>query len=418
MTGETPRPTFDFARFLNVRAAQLPSFAPDGRSVTFVTDITGIQQLWQVPVNGGWPEQLTFAADRVMLSLTAHHTRDIVFGMDRGGDEQQQIFRLRDGVVTEIDLDPAVMHALGALSPDDQQVAFASNRRHPAYYDVYVADLDGRNVRRVYEQDGSNFVSDWSADGRQLLLSRRNGSLDLDLILLDLQSGEATHLTPHIAPVLYEQGQFSPDGRIIYCTTDAGSEFSRAARMQLSDRQIEYLSDDDVDVDWLKLSPDGNLLAIVRNHDGYGRLSILNLAQRTEISAPDLPDGVAMEPAWSGDARRLAFAFTSPSQGANIWIWDLETASCRQITHVAQGGMPRDTFVVPELIHYPTFDGREIPAFLYMPPVDRPPVVVSVHGGPEAQAQPIFNPVTQFFVHHGYAECTRQYGLWAHLHAP
>ena len=29
--------------------------------------------------------------------------------------------------------------------------------------------------------------------------------------------------------------------------------------------------------------------------------------------------------------------------------------------------------------------------------------MVSVHGGPDAQAQPIFNPVTQFFVNHGYA---------------
>lgn len=403
MTGEMQRPTFSFARFLHTRAAQLPRFSPDGRHVAFISDITGIQQLWQVPVEGGWPEQLTFTDDRVMLGVYAHNAGDIVFGMDRGGDEQQQIFRVRDGVVTGIDVDPAVMHALGAISPDDRQVAFASNRRNSAYFDVYVAGLDGSNVRCIHEQDGSNFVGDWSPDGHRLLIMRRNGSLDIDMILLDPRSGDATHLTPHTAPVMYEHGQFSPDGQTIFFTTDAGSEFSRVARMRLADHQIEYLSDDDADINWLKLSPDGKILAMIRNHDGYGKLSILHLESRVETPVPDLPDGVAMEPAWSGDSQLIAFAFTSPTRNANIWIWDPKTTSCRQITRVAQGGIPPDTFVPPDLILYPTFDGREIPAFLYMPPVEKPPVIVFVHGGPEAQSQPIFNPVIQFFVHHGYA---------------
>jgi dipeptidyl aminopeptidase/acylaminoacyl peptidase len=403
MTIENHQQNFSVARFLNARAAQLPAFSPDGRSVAFVTDMTGIQQLWQVSVDGGWPEQLTFTDDRVMLGLYGHHAPDLVFGMDNGGDERQQIFRLRAGVVTEIDVDPAVMHAIGVISKDDRHVAFSSNRRHLAHFDVYVANLDGSNVHCVYEQDGSNFVADWSADGRFLLLMRRTGSLDSELILLDLESGEATHLTPHTSPVMYTHGQFSPDGRTIFFTTDAASEFARVARMDLDDHQITYLSDDTADVDWLRLSPDGRLLAIIRNHDGYGQLSILDLARDQEIPAPDLPEGVPMEPAWSGDSRRVAFGFTSPTHNANIWIWDVEAAMCRQITHVAQGGIPRETFVAPELIRYPTFDGREIPAFLYLPRVERPPVVVVVHGGPEAQKQPIFDPVTQFFVNHGYA---------------
>ncbi|MCA1597789.1 MAG: S9 family peptidase, partial [Chloroflexi bacterium] len=142
MTTETPQQTFSVARFLNARAAQLPRFSPDGRAGAFVTDITGIQQLWQVPVDGGWPEQLTFSDDRVMLGLYAHDAPDLVFGMDSGGDERQQLFRLRAGVVTEIDVDPAVMHAIGVISPDDRRVAFSSNRRYPAHFDVYVADLD------------------------------------------------------------------------------------------------------------------------------------------------------------------------------------------------------------------------------------------------------------------------------------
>ena len=43
---------YDFERFLNVRSASCPSFSPDGRSVGFLTDITGVPQLWSVPVEG------------------------------------------------------------------------------------------------------------------------------------------------------------------------------------------------------------------------------------------------------------------------------------------------------------------------------------------------------------------------------
>jgi dipeptidyl aminopeptidase/acylaminoacyl peptidase len=60
---------------------------------------------------------------------------------------------------------------------------------------------------------------------------------------------------------------------------------------------------------------------------------------------------------------------------------------------------------MPTLVHYPTFDGREIPAFLYVPqnqPAKGLPIVINVHGGPEGQSRPVFNPVIQYFVAHGF----------------
>lgn len=121
-----------------------------------------------------------------------------------------------------------------------------------------------------------------------------------------------------------------------------------------------------------------------------------------ETAVSGLPDGVVMQPAWAPDGQLLAFAFTAPSSPLNIWVWDGN--ACRQITQVATGGIPEDTFIAPELVHFPSFDGLEIPAFLYMPPgVERPPVVMNVHGGPESQSRPAFAAVTQYFVNHGFA---------------
>jgi dipeptidyl aminopeptidase/acylaminoacyl peptidase len=64
------------------------------------------------------------------------------------------------------------------------------------------------------------------------------------------------------------------------------------------------------------------------------------------------------------------------------------------------GGLNPETFVVPQLVRYPTFDEaapgkkRTIPAFVYRPATERfrgpRPVFIDIHGGPEAQSQPAF----------------------------
>ncbi|MDQ2742734.1 MAG: S9 family peptidase [Chloroflexota bacterium] len=408
MAVQTRPHTFGIDRFLNARAATAPSFSPDGRSVAFLADITGLSQLWQVSIEGGWPEQLTFSENRVMVARYAHQVPEVAIGMDSGGNERQQIYLLRDGRLIDIAVNPDVMYALGDISPDDRQVAFSGNGRNPAYFDVYVSDIDGSNQRLVYQQDGSNFVTDWSPDGKKLLIMRRTGSLDAELLCFDMTTSQAIHLTPHQPPVIYEQAHFAPDGGSIYLITNQDSEFNRAARLALETRQpasgsIEFLTPDDRDVDWLQISPDGRKLAMVCNHDGYGRLQVRDLDTGEEQPPPGLEPGVALEPTWSPDSRLLAFSFTTPRDNSNIWVWDLEAGACRQITQVAAGGIPRDTFVGPELIRFRSFDGLEVPAFLYLPKSERPPVVVSVHGGPEGQSQPIFNPVTQYFVNRGYA---------------
>src|SRR2546429_542850 len=74
-------------------------------------------------------------------------------------------------------------------------------------------------------------------------------------------------------------------------------------------------------------------------------------------------------------------------------------------TSVTNRGMRQDRLVLPSLVNCPTFDGGEIPAFLYLPQnrqSEELPIVIYVHGGPESQSRPIFNPVIQYFVAHGF----------------
>jgi len=92
-------------------------------------------------------------------------------------------------------------------------------------------------------------------------------------------------------------------------------------------------------------------------------------------------------------ARPINVASVDLTDGGVTWLTD--TASKNAFTPVE-----------PTLVHFPTHDGRDIPAWVYMPPGDGPfPVVLSIHGGPEAQDRPSYNygGLYQFLVGQGIA---------------
>ena len=83
---------------------------------------------------------------------------------------------------------------------------------------------------------------------------------------------------------------------------------------------------------------------------------------------------------------------------------ETDSGSARAVTESRFGVPKEDGLLDAELITYPTFDEREIPAWLYRPQVEgRMPVVLSIHGGPEAQEHPLYHPLYQYLLSRGIA---------------
>jgi dipeptidyl aminopeptidase/acylaminoacyl peptidase len=93
------------------------------------------------------------------------------------------------------------------------------------------------------------------------------------------------------------------------------------------------------------------------------------------------------------------------NQNSDIWLIDLDSNGVSRLTESSLAGLDPAKFVDPELVRFSSFDGLEVPAFLYRPRgVPSPmPVIVSVHGGPESQERPGFNGVFQYFIQRGFA---------------
>ncbi|MFB6223942.1 MAG: prolyl oligopeptidase family serine peptidase [Haloarcula sp.] len=405
---------YDLSRYLNVRSAYGSSFGPDG-TLAFLMNTTGVGQIWTLDEPQGWPEQRTFYEDTVSFVDYSPERNELAFGMDEGGNERAQLYRLdMDGRIHELTGMPDAKHRWGGWSSDGERFAFASNRRDEAVFDIYVQDRDvaGDEADLVWEGDGWLSVGGFSPDDERLLISEAHSSFDQDLYVLDLSTEDLTHLTPHDGNVRYTSASWGPDGEGIYLVTDAQSDTLDLARLSL-DGDLEVVrSDDQWNIDGIELDQDSSRIVYSRNVDGYNELTVGELTGPTTIETfptPDLPGGLAGGVSWGPEAERFAVSVTGRTVNTNVFVVETETGEAEQWTTASTAGIPRETFIQPEVVRVDSFDGREIPALFSLPDVSstsadgKAPVIVDIHGGPESQRRPSFSGLTQYFLSRGYA---------------
>ncbi|MFQ5724309.1 MAG: S9 family peptidase, partial [Terriglobia bacterium] len=387
-------------RYTEFRSASLQSWHPTKREMLISTRFGDTTQIHRVRRPGGAREQLTFFSERVLGASYQPRQGDyFIFSKDIGGNEFYQGYRydLATGAVTLL-TDGRSRNTGGEWSTAGDRIVYGSTRRTGRDVDLWVmnpADPSSDHLL-VERQGGGWFPLDWSPDDSRILVIEYVSINETYLWTVDAATGEMALLTPKGGPekVAYLGGQFSPDGRGLYLTTDKGSEFRRLAYLDLATKQQTYLTSHiDWDVSDFELSPDGRLLAFVTNEDGIGILHLLETATGQEKPVPDLPLGVISGLQWHHNSRDLGFNLQSARSPADVYSLDVTSGTIERWTHSETGGLNTANFSEPELIHWKSFDGRTISGFLYRPPARFPgkrPVIVSIHGGPESQFRPYF----------------------------
>ncbi|HZR43682.1 MAG TPA: prolyl oligopeptidase family serine peptidase, partial [Ktedonobacteraceae bacterium] len=408
---------YSFDRYLNIRAAYGPSFSRDAQQVSFLTDITGVPEVWAVSIDLQvarplWPDQVTFRGERITSATFSPKGDVLLVAGDIGGNERTQLYTLRaDGSeFTALTNKPDVMYLFGDWSPDGSRITYSSNERDARYFDVYEHHLESGKKRLLLQDDSTNYVRSYSPDGKYVLVARQESNTRNELLLINVATGLSRNLTPELGdgPALHQFAAWSADRKGLYLISNRGRQFLSLAYLDLATKQLTYLNDASWDVEKLAVTKDGSTMAVVMNENGYSMMAIFDVSRgwelRQPLLAPTLPGGVIYELAWSQDGSRLALTFSTGIDQLDIWVWNVQDGVIKRVTQSALGGIPQRSFVAPSLVHYPSFDERKIPAFLYLPRVQQSnlPVIIDVHGGPEGQTRPSFYPVTQYLINRGY----------------
>jgi dipeptidyl aminopeptidase/acylaminoacyl peptidase len=197
---------------------------------------------------------------------------------------------------------------------------------------------------------------------------------------------------------------FHPDGERILLLSNQDQELVALVSLDLATRRQTPLVELDWDLEGLAVSPDGVWAAYGVNEDGATRVVIRSFADGEERAVEGLPLGIVEGLIWSPSGQHLACAVCGPKHPYGIWVCGAD-GQARRVTAPDLAGLDAELFVEPEIVRYPTFDGRQIPAFWYRPlgGDGACPVVIDIHGGPEGQRRNKYDALTQFLVARGYA---------------
>src|SRR5205814_1161915 len=129
-------------------------------------------------------------------------------------------------------------------------------------------------ARTVAELGGYCSPVAFSPNGRSLVISKLSDrSGDNDLHLVDLATGEITHLTPHDDEAYFGDVVWRPDSRSFLFATSSGRDLSAIARYDVARRTYEIVHEDEWDLRCAG-DPSGRHLAVEVNEDGFSRLEL------------------------------------------------------------------------------------------------------------------------------------------------
>jgi len=397
------------------RATGGGAWSPDGKEIVFSSNFTGRFNLWKVSASGGWPIQLSQSDDRQGGAVWSPDGQWILYQSDRGGGEIYDLFAIPSGGGKAVNLTKTddISETSPRWSADGTQLAISYKKKTAPVTDVAVMDWNTRAVRNLTNETTPDHLWSghvWSPDGKAVYATRINaGFTDASVYRIDAASGQKEELTRHEGQSRTSVSAISPDGKTLLVTADRPGGYPNVGLLDAATKKLTWVTDLKWEADAGEFSPDGKRFTYVVNEDGRtdGYLAETPTGKATKLSLPPGLNGFSGNPsAFSADGKRVLVSHQSSTQPGDLWVYDPAGRHATQLTFSAIASLAAAKLPPSELVHYKSFDGKIISAFLWVPynlkrDASNPGIVLP-HGGPTGQTVDSFNRFAAALASRGY----------------
>jgi len=379
--------------YMEYRTASFQGWNAGDKSMLITTRFGNTAQLHTVAAPMMARTQISFEAEPVDGSWSPKGDV-LVAAKDIGGNEFFQIYTLKNGRLNLL-TDGQSRNEFNGWSKDGRLIGYSSTRRNGTDSDPYAMDpRDAKTDRLVAQVQGGGWrIADFAPGNATAVVANNISVTNTDLYVLDLASGKMTAIGDTSKDIAYGGAQYAPDGRL-WVTSDEGSDFLRLGTLDPGSGTFTAVSPDRKwDVDNFDIADDGSFIAYELNEAGISRVKLLDPKTGAVRTVTALPagsvSGLDIAP-WG----TIGLTLTSARSAADAYSIDPQSLAVARWTHSETGGLDTEVNAEPQLVQIRSFDGEMISGFLYRPDAARfpgkRPLIVNIHGGPEAQFTPVF----------------------------
>jgi protease II len=392
---------------LDIRAPSSGVLSPDGKRLFFTWAVTGVSHVWRVDGPQRFPVQMTGGEDATGIAAVSPDGKFIVVSRDRKGEEYPGLYvqSADGGPLTVLQHKPKVQTILGFVADDAKSIVFRANDKKPDAYALYRYDLATKKAELLFDEDGLWTIDDHRPDGR-MLLAKHTGGASQEYFELEPKTKKLTPLFGQGEKEEYE-ARYARDPNEILVLTRKLSDFARLYRWQAGKFTV-VTPEMPHDVEAFRIDRAREHLFYETNDGGFTRLAALDAKAYKETKIPAFPGADHVIIASVTDDGKYAVLSVGTSKAPpQSHVYDWGTGRLMQWHLPSAPEIETSRFATVTLESYPARDGTKVPMFVRRPEgcdkaADPCPVIVTFHGGPEAQARPGFSTRAQIFVDAGF----------------
>ena len=393
---------------LDVRSAPMGALSPDGKTLYMNWGVTGTSQIWKVPGPLKFPVQLTGGEDRSSLVGVTPDGKFLLVSRDAKGDEYPGLYMqsVDGGELLEVYRKPKVQAFPAFVTDDSKYLYYRANDRDPKSFAFYKYDLKAKTHELIFDgHDGTWDIADNLSDGT-LLVANWKGNTSSEFYLFHEKDKQ---LQPLFGQNENEEHQamFGKNKNEIIVLTNRFGEFRRLYRF--TQGKFTAISPEwKYDISDFSIDKPRSKIIFSTNQQGYFRMAAMTLQDLRPLKTPEFVGKKILHVNFGATTRNGRYTMVNVEKSDEpdtSYAYDWHSKSLTQWVLSSSPEINTRDFVTPTLESYTARDGTEIPMFVRRPVKCEQqlcPVVVSFHGGPEAQSNPWFSPIQQLFNDQGF----------------